>query len=366
MPVSPEMAAELAKTLRAIYVDAEEQLLARIGRALAKGITAPDWAERQLRTVQDVQVLTERLIRDLDKATSAKLAEALRTAYNRGVALAGTDLQDAGMPQAVAFGGIDPLAIEALAATQRGIQNQLRQGLQRIASAAPRKYRDVVDEVAGRMLTGTVSRREAAAQAVSAWAKRGVARFTDTSGRRWDIASYAEMSTRTAAGQAMVQGHVTRLSEAGHDLVQISDAPEECKLCRPWEGKVLSLGQTPTGRQTIDGATVDVAGTLRQAQSDGLFHPNCRHRTMIYVPGRSKPMHDTADPEGDRLRQQQRAKERRVRELKREVAALEPLGDTAELTKVRRKLRAYQADFAQWRKANDRKNLSYRTSVQSR
>lgn len=137
--------------------------------------------------------------------------------------------------------------------------------------------------------------------------------------------------------------------------------------CRPWEGKVLSLtGKTPRGRNAVDGYAFEVAGTLREAQSSGLFHPSCRHRTVIYVPGRTRPMHDTADPEGDRLRQKQRAMERRVRELKRQVQVLEPLGDTQELRDAKAKLRTYERDFAAWRKDHGRKNLQYRTSITSR
>lgn len=366
MPVSPDYAANLAKALRELYVDAEEQLLSRIAASLARGLDAPDWAQRQLQQLTAIRTNTERLIARLTEKAGDALYSALFAAYSQGVATAGTDLTALGESIGIAFGGVDTQAVEALVIRSQGIQADLAQAGLKIVSSAPRRYRDVVERVTGRMLAGAVSRREAAASAVKDLASSGITRFADTAGRSWELGSYAEMTTRTAAGQAMVQGHTDRLQSSGRDLVMVSDAPEECKLCRPWEGKVLSLGGTPRGHQLIDGHDVIVAGTLREATSDGLFHPNCRHRTVVYVPGRTRPLTDTADPDGDRLRQQQRYRERRVRELKRRVAALEPLGATDELRKAKATLRAYSAEFKAWREDNDRKNLAYRTNITSR
>lgn len=637
MPVSPDYAANLAKVLRELYVDAEEQLLSRIAASLARGLDAPDWAQRQLQQLTAIRTSTERLIARLTEKAGGELYSALFAAYSQGVATAGTDLTALGESIGIAFGGVDAQAVEALVTRSKGIQADLGQVGLKIVSSAPRRYRDVVERVAGRMLAGASSRREAAASAVKDLASSGITRFVDTAGRSWELGSYAEMATRTASGQAMVQGHVDRLQSSGRDLVMVSDAPEECKLCRPWEGKVLSLGGTPPGRQIIDGHDVIVAGTLREATSDGLFHPNCfpggvlvtspsgvraadarwyegevvvintasgqeltvtpnhpiltpegwvnagaievggrvlrylpwvervdgmspgdedvptpigdvfetlrqsgevstmtvpaaaeqfhgdgfdadveivlshgllrdwreagtaqvvgdgefvagrmrsgsllaerptlkivggsghsancvvsggsecgsfigghpgnptrhslsasylrsgplesvvdggltdskggrdlalslagtvsaddvvdvkldtfrghvynlesesgwyvassivvhncRHRTVVYVPGRTRPLTDTAGPAGDKLRQQQRYRERRVRELKRRVAALEPLGATDELRKAKATLRAYSAEFKAWREDNDRKNLAYRSNITSR
>jgi hypothetical protein len=365
MPVSPNLAAELAKALLAIYTDGEEQLLQRIAGNLAKGLNTPDWADRQLAAVQQIRRSTQAFLAKLNERGYKELSDAIRLAYNQGVALAGTDLVGAGTASAIAFGGIDPEAVEALISSQKDLRDSLAEGGLRIASGAAKDYRAVVEEVTGRMLTGAVTRKEAAAQAVAKWALRGVTKFTDKKGRNWDIGSYAEMATRTVAGHAMIQGHVDRLVSTGHQFVMVSDAPEECELCRPWEGKILSLGKE-TGRRTVNGHTFTVKGTLREAQRQGLFHPNCRHRTVVYIPGRTKPLHNTAAPEGDKLRQKQRAMERRVRELKRQVAALEPLGDSEALKKAKLKLRIYRGEFKSWREDNGRKDLSYRTSLTSR
>ncbi|NAE18070.1 hypothetical protein GUJ16_12285 [Enterococcus hirae] len=60
----------------------------------------------------------------------------------------------------------------------------------------------------------------------------------------------------------------------------ISDAPQECRLCRPWEGEVVAF--VPSAVGTHSGAnlrgsgtvTVRVAHTLAQAVAAGFQHPN--------------------------------------------------------------------------------------------
>jgi hypothetical protein len=117
-----------------------------------------------------------------------------------------------------------------------------------------------------------------------------------------------------------------RLGAAGLDLVIISDAPQECERCRPWEGKVLSrTGATVGATLATDVLTgrpqrVHVAGSLATARAAGLWHPNCRHSASAYLPGvTSVPTH-TADPQGDQDRQHLRYLERGVRAWKRRVA----------------------------------------------
>ncbi len=146
------------------------------------------------------------------------------------------------------------------------------------------------------------------------------------------------MATRTATGRAAVDGHTDRLQANGHDLIIVSNAPQECDLCRPFEGKVLSISGAPR----IDG--VQPMTTLADARRRGLFHPNCRHSTALYLPGVTRPMIDTADPRGDRDRQQLRYLKRQVRSWKRRQATA--LSDL-ERARAGAKVRDYQAKIRQ-------------------
>jgi hypothetical protein len=358
MPVSPDDAVSLAKGMLDLYAGAELRLLELIGQAVADGIDTPHWRERQLLAVQRMRAQTKRLLADLEAAATQEAQAAILQAYNRGAGLAGLDVSGTG---AAAFGGVDAGAVSALTSATAG---QLASTGLLIASTQEAIYRDVVSQVAGQMLTDGINRRQASARAMQTWADRGVTAFTDRAGRAWTMSAYAEMTMRTVVAQAAVQGHVDRLTDAGRDLVMVSDAPEECEMCRPWEGKVLTVSGQP-GDRSEDGYSFTVAGTLAQARAAGLFHPNCRHRLVQYIPGITRPLLDTEDPEGDRLRQTQRYKERRIRQLKRRQVTARATGDQAAISKTTGQLRAAQREFKEWRDQNGRKDLNYRTSIKT-
>ena len=155
------------------------------------------------------------------------------------------------------------------------------------------------------------------------------------------------MATRSALGRAAVQAHDDRLAAAGIDLVLVSDAPEECERCEPWEGKVLRReGPTGAGTVEVEHATEDdrtvrvrVAGSLPEARAAGLLHPNCRHSIAIYLPGVTKPRPKPPSRATYEQTQQQRYYERQVRAWKRRAAA--SLDDKAR-TAANAKVRVYQ------------------------
>lgn len=383
MPVSPDYAAGLAKDVLAIYAQAEETLLEKIASRLARGITEPGWADAKLLEIQGLRIEVEQVIADLAAGSDDAIEHALRIGYNRGVAAAGADLAGVGTELGISFGRVNEHAVTALV---KATQARVELTHLRIRRWTTDVYTDVVHQSAGQVITGVETRQQAARRALAEYAKRGVTGFVDKAGRGWDLATYAEMSTRTAAAQATVQGHVDKLQENGLDLVMVSNAPEECSRCRPWEGKVLSLSGSGLGRHSGDNlhgsgtVTITVEHTLAQATDAGLFHPNCRHSTALYQVGVTVPLVDTADPEGDQLRQRQRTLERSVRSAKKaelvekawenSFAKDNPKGTPNPFTDARRKASAHAKDARGTLKefviGNDRKDLAYRTSLKAR
>jgi hypothetical protein len=189
-------------------------------------------------------------------------------------------------------------------------------------------FRTIQAEVATGVLSGVETRKQIAQRMLNKFADSGVASFTDKLGRVWEMAAYAEMATRTVTARAALQGHVDRQSEAGRDLVVVS-SHGGCPICRPWEGRILS----------ISGVSKQYP-SLADAQSAGLFHPNCSHSITGYIPGltvlEDKPQRT---PEQYEYTQRQRANERAIRQWKRrETVALTP----EEAQKARAKIQAYQ------------------------
>jgi len=203
-----------------------------------------------------------------------------------------------------------------------------------ILRGTPDVYRRVIAEaMLGSPITGNaeLDRLHRAQRALNRFADMGVVDFVDERGRRWNIVSYTEMATRTAATRAHVAAYTQRLQEAGLNLVVVSDHQGACPLCRPWEGRVLRISPERAPRtvrvRDADGRRyrTRVAGTLADAVAAGLMHPNCHHNVTAWTGPRTVVPRAAHDPDRYRDEQRLRAMERHVRSWRmREDAALTP------------------------------------------
>lgn len=330
----PDLALTMAQGVVDSYATASQSLLETIARRLAVGLDAPDWASRKLLETDRLRLEAQSVVDQLAAGTPDLVATTLADAYTEG----------AGGQVLAEFGRTSEQAVEALAReTATAIVGTHGQ----IVRSSMDAYRAVIAEAtAPSIVAGATSRRQAAQRALDRFADRGVTGFVDRSGRGWNLDSYVEMATRTATGRAQVAGGLDRIAAGGRDLVIVSDAPQECKVCRPWEGKVLSISGDTPGYPTV-----------AQAQAAGLQHANCRHRLGAYVPGLTLPMRNTADPAGDDARQEQRRLERGVRQWKRrEAAAMDP--DAARKARAHRL--QWQGRLEQHVGDHDLKRLRYR------
>jgi hypothetical protein len=374
--VDPQQLDEITATVTAIYREAETALVRILARHLAgdlDGIAeAPAWAEQKLAAVGALRRSTQSVIAALQAAGEGAVREAAAEAFRTGWRSALEELPAKWFPQSglgdaarqaaeqvPGFAAIESLA----AAVHRDIGEKSRNILRDVLDA----YRNVITATVARTLTGVQTRRQASQAAWQALINRGITRFTDRAGRRWQLSSYVEMAVRTVTQRAAVQGQTDRLKALGVPLVMVSNAPQECALCRPWEGRVLTLGG-PTGdivvphQLTDEPVTVHVAATLTAAQLAGLFHPNCRHSVSAYLSGVSRlPVPPTADPGGDEARQKQRALERKIRRHK--LAETGALDDQAR-KQARAKIRAAQAEVRAHLAAHpELKRLRYREQI---
>lgn len=167
--------------------------------------------------------------------------------------------------------------------------------------------------------------------------ERGITGFTDAAGRQWNLASYVEMATRTAVQRAYNAAHLDRMTAVGVDKFTVSDDGHPCPLCKPWQGRVLTLnGPAPT---------------IDEARTAGLFHPNCRHTLVAYFPHISKIPPPSPWTDADQARydatQKLRALEREVRAHKRVAAGartpLEAKRATARARDAQARIRAHVA-----------------------
>lgn len=343
---------------------AEARLIELVGNQLAQGIDSPDWDVQALNRVQAMQEKLRPVLKLMEVTADAEIQRAILDAWQAGADSATADLEALTTP--VLMG---PQLREAASIATENLVREAHKSVGQIVAQAgfrsSRVYSETARQVVAEATSGAgVNRRDLAARFLSRLTAKGVTGFTDRAGRSWDMNSYAEMVTRTTTSQALVSGHVDQLADAGEDLVMVSDAPAECEKCRPFEGKILTIGGSP-GTRDIEGIEVRILTTVADARRRGLFHPNCRHRLVAYLPGITRPLVDTEDPEGDKLRQQQRAWERSIRKARREVEIREQLnGKTSRpAVEARAALRARQAEFKAFRDQHGLKDLNYRTQL---
>lgn len=360
MPASPADGEQYARQVLRVVEDLEARLFTMLRQALKDQPDSPTWEQRRLAEVQRIRQYAARDTRRALIELEDLIRDLVLHAYNHGAALALDDLDELGHP-------ITPGGLPAVARSETFRNAAMRSlgGLDRVLpqllSAA---YTEAVAAGAVETLGGSVTRLQASQHVLDRLLSDGIRGFTDAAGRNWSLESYVEMATRTVTGQAAVQGHMDQLQHAGLDLVMVSDSPRECPLCRPWEGKILSIGGHVDGAiapsaKTGEVVTVKVAGSVADAKAAGLQHPNCTHRLVAYLPGATK-IKATAAPAGYEAKQRQREIERHIRSWKRREQLA--LTDDAAAS-ARRKVRQWQGALREHVDANDLKRLRHREQI---
>lgn len=377
MPAPRDLAADLARNIAELFGDAETRLAAALARQVRADIQA-EYADR-LAGLAKVRAAAQAILARLDSRSHDAAARAVMRGFAAGAADAVDELTRLGSDRGRDWAARRSRIVRAISrltgiARRRDMRLQeelgeLRTALpgidammaliqeltQRLSSTHLRvmrweqdAYRRALASPALDVLAGTKTRLRATQVVMDDLFSQGITGFTDKAGRDWTLGAYAEMATRTTVAHATIEGHLSQLRADGVDLVMVSNSPEECSICRRFEGRVLAIAG-PAGPRIVehgldDGRMipVDVYATVGDAIAAGLFHPNCTHRLVMYTPGVTRVPTDTANPQGYEDRQELRRLERETRKAKRRAAAaLTPEARAA----AERRVRARQAQI---------------------
>ncbi|GAA2037400.1 hypothetical protein GCM10009740_31510 [Terrabacter terrae] len=339
------------------FIAAEQDLIAHVAEYARRGLAAPVGSAARLDMLRRMQIAAHRIAAELrsratplarrvtDEAARAGTGAALRTLTQLTISHPSL-LRTLTAPQP------EPVSAHALAsvtAIRMDLQRNLEDAATRMTRFGDDTYRAAVARAAESEILHGIAPAAAQRGAWDELTSQGITGFTDSRGRNWNLASYVEMATRTAVQRAYNTSHEARMAAGGISFFTVAPHAHPCPLCGPWEGQVLSerypSGQTTTLSAVSDATvTFSVAGTIDQARAEGLFHPNCTHTLVPYLPGvtrmPAKPQWTAADEAAYRAAQRLRELERRVRAAKqREQAALDDLGRA----RARRDVRAGQA-----------------------
>ena len=347
-----DYANNLAQTVSDLVAQIEMRLIWEIARDVNRGLGGGTRYEVDM--TARYGALYARLQRQLGKPWQNVLTTvqaALDKAAEAGQGMAERDLAGrlANHPETL---GVPVSSVRAL----ESIASDLHRVLADLPALALRSafdsYQQIISTPAALNATGVLTRRKATQDALNGFAARGIDGFTDRAGRTWHIDTYAEMATRTGAAHALRTAYEGELIARGEDLVIVTGNTYTCRLCAPWQDKVLSLtGLYPAGTHRLPSAvgdgyvTVHVAGTLEEARAAGLHHPNCTHSEGLYLPGATVIEPGTMgvrDAETYDASQKQRALEREIRKHKRLLVAA--ITGEAE-SKARAAIRGYQAQI---------------------
>lgn len=222
------------------------------------------------------------------------------------------------------------------------------------------RTQSILNVETGNAVAGVSSWNQAMRQAVDKMVENGITGFIDHAGRRWAPETYAAMDIRTTAANTARAASWEQNAKFGNDLYQVSSHIGARPLCYPWQAKVISSADMERDVQDGDGNTIHVYAQSATSYGEpaGLFGINCRHYPTPFVPGLStvtgEPQDEEANEKAYALSQKQRAMERRMRELRRDVDVLKAQGaDKEELKAARAKVREQSDKIDAFCETND-------------
>lgn len=259
--------AEIALNQQAIqklagyYKTATSNIIARLTK-----LTSFEQA-RQLEVLAQI----DQILQELDQKTAETITGELEAHYTKYAKQTATVAKQSGLQLNPTLTALDRQAIEALA---NGTMETYREAYSGVKRAAMRMLTEAHrQEVQATLIEGRITgaTRKAIADSIAGQLKEGLVTLIDKGGRKWSLEAYSNMLTRTMFVKSANDGIINKLLAGGEDLVQVSYHGADCKLCQPWEGKILSIsGLNP------------VYPSKAEAEDNGLMHPNCRHRYLPY------------------------------------------------------------------------------------
>lgn len=341
MPLKPSFGDRVVGPVVSLYNNTERSVLKWLARILMP-FPGGQWVARMLARLLKLRRGVKRITKDLDQESARRVGDAIGASWEHGAAAAFDDL-NMDRPT-IGRGQADTLTREVFA--------RIAATHPRIAAWAEQVFHQAVDAGGDPTLSET-ERAAAVQQILNQAAEPGVTGYTDPHGRRHNVVSYVETTVRAASTFAEVEAYIATLASQGHDLVVVSDVPQACALCRPFEGRVLSIAGA-SGAQTVSDSfgrpvTVTVYASIAEARARGLWHPGCRHVISVWTADSPTPPTDSApDEAGYRQQQRLRGRERLVRSRSRVVEVAQ---SRAAAREAKRKLAAAESDLQRERLA---------------
>ena len=274
-----------------IYRDMELYLIESMRRNLARhlaeeadaGLRYPQWQAEKLKELKRYQRENRQIISSRTRGLSDRVSEHMKAELRQGSKHELKRYKKAlgkGYKSAKAmrksFFKVNDRKISGMI---NALQNDLGAANTAVLRMMSDTYRQTIFRAGLYASNGVMTETQAYDMAVKDFLERGINCIEYRDGRRVNIADYASMAVRTANQRAYMVGEGEFRKSIGETLVIISHHATACKLCRPFERKVL-IDDVYSGGKPGDGDYM----LLSEAMRLGLFHPRCRHGLGTYYP----------------------------------------------------------------------------------
>ena len=274
-----------------IYRDMELYLIKSMQRNLARhlaeeadaGIRYPQWQAEKLKELKRYQRENRQIISSRTRGLSDRVSEHMKAELRQGSKHELKRYKKAlgkGYKSAKAvrksFFKVNDRKISGMI---NALQNDLGAANTAVLRMMNDTYRQTIFRAGMYASNGVMTETQAYDMAVKDFLTRGINCIEYRDGRRVNIADYTSMAVRTANQRAYMVGEGEFRKSIGETLVIISHHATACKLCRPFERKVL-IDDVYSGGKQEDGDYM----LLSEAMKLGLFHPRCRHGLGTYYP----------------------------------------------------------------------------------
>ena len=218
------------------------------------------------------------------------------------------------------------------------------------ATATTRVYRQILTESTVATVSGLMTHQKAVESAVYRAVDRGLpTKLTDKAGHNWSIEGYARMVVNTTVNRTYNELRLQRMKDFDMHLALMSSHPNSRPACAYIQGHVVNLvpPESPNYDDRYDSIYNHGYGT--PAGTQGI---NCSHVLFPYVPGINVNHQPQYDPKkaikNGKLVQQQRARERAIRDAKHRLVAAKELGDEEQVNHAKTLIRARQSNLRQY------------------
>ena len=344
------------------YSSLQDEIFRLIINALKKGdykhVTKDDvvlWQTMQLQKIGQLNQDTMRLVANADDISQQAIQDFVK--------FHGLDVADEVdgevkrvAPQRTAMPActsISPLMAGIAQQTWTNLQNNVNESLVTRnygQSSITYTYRKILTESTAATVSGQLTHQDAVEAAIYRAVDRGLpTRLVDKAGHRWSMEGYTSMVVNTTTHQAYNEIRLKRIKDFDIGQCVMSSHPASRPACAPIQGHVVNV--VPPESDDFDDR-YDSIYNHGYGELWGTQGINCSHRLFPFVPGVSINHQPQYDPDeavkNGKIVQQQRARERAIRDAKHRLVAAKELGDEKMISNAKTLIRARQAHMREF------------------